>query len=148
MKHGELLRFTIYAPKIGKGKYKNQLATVNNIPVWFRYYKTKIKKDFIETLGDWHVPKSDLMLEEADIEFTLLRNSKRKLDADALTVVYKWTIDYIVKQGWLKDDDKLRIIMNPTQIHESPETMFSVSLQIRGTKYTDGNIHDIESMNI
>ncbi len=125
----ELFSFIIAAPKIGVGKYKNQLPTINNAPIWYRYGKTRIKNDYKEKLTEWFLPKSELMLDSFIIEFSLFRPNGKKLDADALFYIYKWTIDSIVEQGYAKDDNKVKIIINPAILEKkNVETTIKVKV--------------------
>lgn len=108
---------TFIGPKIGGGRLKNSLATNNNVPTWFRYYKKKIKDSFKTMLCEWYLPKSDKLYERAEVTFTILRNNNKKMDPDAFGIsAYKWAIDLLVEQGYLEDDDKIRIILEPTQL--------------------------------
>lgn len=115
-----ILELTFSPPKIGVGKSKNQYATNNNIPTWYRFQKTKIKNAFKESLREWYVPATNHKFDRATITFQILRDSSRKIDADAFGVsAYKWFIDLLVEQGWLKDDDKVRVIQEPVVLNAS-----------------------------
>jgi hypothetical protein len=108
-----LIAFTCRFPKIGVGRAKNQLATVNNIPKWYRYNKTKIKNDLKEELKGWMVPRVEHQYESGVVAFTLYRPNKKRLDADAGCLVYKWIVDLLVEEGYFKDDDKIQLVLNP-----------------------------------
>ena len=115
-----IFEFTFAPPKIGVGKAKNQYATTNNIPHWVRFHKTKIKNTFKSMLCSWYIPSAEQVFNKATVTFQVLRDSKRKIDADAFSSsAYKWTIDTLVQQGYLKDDDKVRIILEPAILNAS-----------------------------
>ena len=124
-----ILTFRCQYPKILTGKHKGQLSTINNIPYWYRYQKTKIKNQFKLSLGDWNIPESNLKLETGSVEFTILRNSNRRIDADSCAMISKWCVDFMVEQGWFSDDDKIRFIYDiPILGCDSPETMIEVKV--------------------
>jgi hypothetical protein len=111
----EILKFTIPFPKIGVGKKKNQLATVNNIPYFYRFHKTRIKNGVKTRLKDWLLPKNEgKVYREGLVEFRLYRPSKKRLDADAGSgTVYKWIVDTLVEQGYFEDDDQITFVLKP-----------------------------------
>lgn len=119
-------------PKIGGGRMKNSYATNNNIPTWYRYYKTKIKLQFKTMLHEWYLPPSTRKAEKAEVTFTIMRNNKKKMDPDAFGIsAFKWAIDTLVEQGYLADDDKVRIILEPTQLDcaDSGETTINMKVK-------------------
>jgi Holliday junction resolvase RusA-like endonuclease len=124
----KLIEFTCPFPKIGSGKYKNQLCTLNNIPKFFRYQKTKIKNDFKDSLKGWSVPRVEHSHETGLIEFELYRPTKLRLDADAGALIYKWIMDLLVEEGYYKDDDKITLVLKPVVIDkERTETQIKVT---------------------
>jgi len=119
----------VAVPKIGAGKAKDQLVLMNNAPVWMRYYQTKIKKQFKDHLREWHVPESQLALDEGTVEFRLYRPTKRRLDADSIAFIGKWTVDFLVEQGYFKDDDQVTFVYKPVVVEkERVETEVKVSV--------------------
>ena len=108
--------FTFPYPKIGIGKSKNQLVTMNNSSVWLRYYKTKIKKDLKETLSEWVLPESTLGSKSGEVIFKLYRPTKQRLDADSVAFVAKWIIDLLVERGYYEDDNQLRVVYEPVTV--------------------------------
>jgi len=115
-----VLEFTFPPPKIGVGKAKNQYATNNNVSVWYRFQKAKIKNAFKENLKGWYVPVAEKKFRKATVTFKIMRDSARKIDADAFGIsAYKWLIDLIVEQGHLVDDDMVRIIQEPVILNSS-----------------------------
>lgn len=113
-----LIDITFIAPKIGAGRFKNQYATTNTIPNWYRYYKPKISQAFKLMLKEWYLPEYDNeAFECATVTFKIKRNFKRKMDPDAFGAsAFKWAIDMLVEQKYLIDDDKVRIILEPTEL--------------------------------
>lgn len=112
--------FVCAPPKIGVGKHKNEYATNNNLPYWYRYYKTKIKNTFKQVLCGWYVPTAEQQFRKATVTFQILRDSKRKIDSDAFgSSAYKWILDTITEQGHLIDDDQVRVILEPTSLNAS-----------------------------
>ena len=112
------ISISFIAPKIGAGKWKNQYATTNNIPKWYRWYKPKISQDFKQMLAEWYMPTYDnLPFNKAEVTFKIKRNQKKKMDPDAFGAsAFKWAIDMLVEQKYLVDDDKVRIILEPTEL--------------------------------
>ena len=125
-----LLEFTTPVPKIGAGKFKNQLAVNNTIPNWYRWYKKKIKDTFKQLLAEWHIEESQLALDDVTVEFQLYRPTARKLDADSIAIsAGKWTVDLLVERGWIKDDNTVTFIYKPVIIErDRVETDVKVSV--------------------
>ena len=118
-----VLTCTFPVPKIGAGKHKNQLVTNNNVSIWKRWYETKIKKTFKDSLRDWTVPESELKLKSGTVEFQLYRPTRHRLDADSITWEGKWFVDFLVEQGYFEDDDQVTFIYKPVIVeHERVET--------------------------
>ena len=132
VKKEPILSFVIPVPLVGFGKHKTNLCTNNNIHIWYRYYKTKIKNQLRDTLSNWMVPKSDLKAKSGNIHFTLLRPNARRLDADSITLTGKMITDFIVDQGWLMDDDNLHFHYHPVVIERD-----RVETEIRVELFTD-----------
>jgi len=128
----KILEFTIPFPKIGSGKKRNMLATMNAVPYWYRYSKTQIKNGVKARLTEWLVPEYDKEPhQEGRIEFRLYRPSKVKLDADAGSFVNKWIIDTLVEQGYFVDDDKLTLVLYPVVVEpERVETDIEVKVYV------------------
>ncbi len=125
-----ILTFKCQYPKILTGKQKGKLATNNQIPAWFRFQKTKIKNQFKESLGDWSIPESKLSMDSGTVEFTIYRNTMRRIDADSCSSsAGKWCVDFLVEQGWFSDDDKITFIFRPAILgSETVETMIEVKV--------------------
>lgn len=121
------------APKIGAGKFKNQYATTNTIPNWYRYYKPKISQAFKTMLREWYLPDAEgKPFSAGTVTFKIKRNTKRKMDPDAFGAsAFKWAIDVLVEQGYLSDDDKVRIVLEPTELAcaDSSETIIHMTVE-------------------
>ena len=129
----EILSFVVPVPKIGAGKAKNQLVLANNMPVWYRYHKTRIKEEFKHSLVEWFIPESELLLESFKIEFSLLRHNKRRIDSDAPFFVLKWIIDAIVEQGYAIDDNKVKLVIIPSVVDKAAK---ETSIRVKVSKWT------------
>lgn len=114
------------------GKRKNQLISLNNITVWYRYGKTAIKNDYKKYLKDWIIPQwTGTKAKRAKIVVTILRHTKRKFDSDNAIFGTKWFIDSLVESGWLEDDDQMIIVLNPSVYIEGiANTMLNFKLYI------------------
>lgn len=124
------LEFTVAVPKIGTGKAKNQLVLMNNASVWMRYYQTKIKKTYKDHLKEWHISESSLALESGTVEFQLYRPTKRRLDADSIAFIGKWTVDFLVEQGYFIDDDQVTFVYKPVIVEKDRvETEIKVTVR-------------------
>ncbi len=131
MEEEEKISFIFTPPSFGK---KNELCSLNNLSRWYRFAKTKIKQDFKAELGEWYLPQwEDNPYTKAEIEYTILRKDGKKLDSDNLTIIYKWLQDLLVEQGYMVDDDSIRVILNPTQLHVegSIETSVRVAITLK-----------------
>ena len=131
-KDEEILSFVVPVPKIGAGKAKNQLVLANNMPVWYRYHKTRIKEEFKHSLVEWLIPKSNLLLESLKIEFSLIRHNNRRIDSDAPFFIFKWIIDTIVEQGYAKDDNKVKLVIIPSIVDKAA---IETSIKVRVSRW-------------
>ena len=116
------------------GIRKPELITLNNVTKWWKFAKTKIKDEFKAELSDWSLPTwEENPYTAAEIEYTILRNNGFKLDSDNLAFPYKWLQDLLVENGYMVDDDKIRVVLNPTQLHVegSVETSVRVTITLK-----------------
>jgi len=124
------ISFRTTPAKIGGRKHTNVIATANNISLWARYSKKKIKDTLKDHLIKWMVNNNeDDPYTYATVTFTPLRNNARSIDADAMAVsTYKWIIDTFVEQGYLNDDNKVTVVMKPciVCVEDINETMVQV----------------------
>jgi len=127
------LDFIFVPAKIGSGKKKDVLCSNNNIPLWYRFAKTKIKNTFKKDIMDWFMPKhEDNPYISSDIRFTIHRPDNKKIDSDAFGISsYKWIIDTLVEQGYLVDDDKCKIILEPTILSSDGQIETSVRMEVK-----------------
>ncbi len=124
------LTFVFVPPSFG---IKNpQLVTLNNVTRWWKFAKTKIKDEFKAELSDWNLPlvEDDNPYTKAEIEYTILRSNGYKIDSDNLAFTYKWLQDLLVENGYLIDDDKIRVVLNPTLLHVEGAVETSVRVEI------------------
>jgi len=113
------------------GKKKSQLVTLNNISKWWNFAKTKLKAEFKTDLSDWSLPPwENNPYSKAEIEYTIRRKDGYKIDSDNLAFPYKWLQDLLVENGYLIDDDKIRVVLNPTQLHVEGSVETSVACSI------------------
>jgi len=122
------IQFVFVPPAFGK---KNELATLNNITRWFKFAKTKMKDQFKSELTDWSLPPwEENPYTKATVEYTILRSNGFKLDSDNLAFSYKWLQDLLVENNYMVDDDKIRVVLNPTQLHVEGNVETSVRVVI------------------
>ena len=128
-----VINFTFVPPSFGIKK--PQLATLNNVTKWFGFAQTKMKQEFKLVLTEWSLPpvEDDNPFTKADIEYTILRKNGYKIDSDNLAFSYKWLQDLLVENGYLVDDDQVRVVLNPTQLHVegSVETSVRVTITLK-----------------
>ena len=123
------IEFIFTPPTFGK---KKELCSLNNLSRWYRFAKTKIKQEFKTELGEWFLPQwEDNPYSKAEIEYTILRKDGKKLDSDNLTIIYKWVQDFLVEQEYMIDDDKIRVVLNPTQLYVEGSVETSVRIVIK-----------------
>ena len=128
------IEFVVPAPKIGTGKHKAKYATVNYLPLWYRWSVTRIKNKFKEDIREWYLePHNATPHYSADIHYRILRNNYIKIDGDAFVLVYKWLQDLLVELKYIKDDDHCRVVLEPTNFGvKGVET--SIKVQIKFIK--------------
>jgi hypothetical protein len=124
------IEFVFVPPSFGK---KNPtLATLNNVSKWWKFAKTKMKDNFITELSEWSLPPwEDNPYTKAEIEYTILRKDGKKIDSDNLAFSYKWLQDLLVENQYMTDDDKIRVVLNPTRLHVEGSVETSVHVTIR-----------------
>ena len=125
----KILEFRVGVPKILSGKGKGRLVSLNTIPLWYRYQKTKIKNQFKDAIKDWFIPKSDKRYKSGSIVFKLYRPTKVKLDADGQIFAYKWIADALVEQGWFLDDDKITFVLEPV-VHDVNKVETEIKVEV------------------
>jgi hypothetical protein len=113
------------------GIRKPELVTLNNVTRWWKFAKTKIKDEFKAEISEWNLPGwDDNPFTKAEIEYTILRKDGYKLDSDNLAFTYKWLQDVLVENCYLVDDDKIKVVLNPTQLHVEGNVETSVRVTI------------------
>ena len=123
------ISFIFTPPTFGN---KNELCSLNNISRWYRFAKTKIKDEFKNQLKEWSLPVwEDNPFMKAELEYTILRTNRKKMDSDALSLTYKWVQDLLVEEGYLTDDDHTKVILNPTQLNVEGSVETSVLVEIK-----------------
>jgi len=123
------INFVFVPPSFGIRK--PELVTLNNVTRWWKFAKTKIKDEFKAEISEWNLPEwDDNPFTKAEIEYTILRKDGYKLDSDNLAFTYKWLQDVLVENCYLVDDDKIRVVLNPTQLHVEGNVETSVRVAI------------------
>jgi len=123
----------VFTPAMmGYKRKSDELVSNNNLSKWWKQSKTKIMNKFKHDMKEWYIPQSkDNPYRWAEIHFTILRTNNRKIDSDALgSSTYKWTIDLLVEQGYLTDDDQCRVVLNPTKLNCDETVETSVRMQV------------------
>ena len=124
-----ILEFTVPVPKIGTGKWNNELVLMNNASKWIKWHRAKIRKEFLALLGEWQVPKSTENALSGRIEYRLYRPTQCKLDADSIAYPAKWCTDFITKQGYFLDDNQVESQFKPVIVEKDRvETEMKVSV--------------------
>ena len=118
-------------PKIGRGKYKNQLLTLNNLLKCHWSLISKIKSDLKTVLREWFFAENpDEPYSYLVISFRILSKDKRNHDAINVAYIAKIAEDVLVDLGWVKDDNQNKIILEPSRYEEGlSETMIEVIVE-------------------
>lgn len=112
----ELHRFCIPLPK-GRGKNKNKIASLNELPKWHWSSVDKVKREYKSVISDWYIGSYEgEPLKSMTIVFKLQRHNNRILDSDNIGFIIKWTIDAIKESGWLIDDDQITYLVEPSEL--------------------------------
>ncbi len=124
-----VIQFVFVPPTFGIRK--PELITLNNVTKWWKFAKTKLKNEFKSDLADWSLPPwEENPYKKANIEYTIRRKDGFKIDSDNLAFPYKWLQDLLVENNYLLDDDKIRVVLNPTQLHVEGSVETSVHVTI------------------
>ena len=123
--------FPMYTRTIrSTGKIANSLCTINNIPVWYRWVGAKIKTQFKQDLEDMYVPEPKEQYESLTIHYRIIRDSKKRIDADSAAMILKWFQDHLEATGYVKDDKHVNVQSFPTVIDSAQsETMIEIRVQ-------------------
>lgn len=124
----------VFAPAmLGLKRKSDEAATNNNLSRWWKQSKTRIKNQFQEDMREWYIPEhDDNPYLWAEIHFTILRTNFKKMDSDAFGAsTYKWAIDLLTTQGYLLDDDKCRVVLNPTRLGVEGTLETSIHMQVK-----------------
>jgi hypothetical protein len=111
-------------------KYKRKsghiLCTLNNIPKWYRYNKTKIKQEYKEFLS-YVIPEPETTYEALTIHYRIVRHNNRRIDKDNVIFALKWLSDYLESIGYIKDDNVVNFVSYDTIVNKNiPETMLEI----------------------
>lgn len=80
---------------------------------------------------EWYLPEyTEDAYSGAEITYRILRNNRKKIDGDALAFTYKWFQDVLTENGYILDDDKCRVILEPTKLGQKSEIETQVQVQI------------------
>jgi hypothetical protein len=112
---GKLLtEFNIPLPR-GKGKNKNKIASLNELPKWHWSAINKVKTEYKDIIKQWYLFEwKEEPLKDMTIVFKLYRHNHKILDSDNIGFIIKWTIDAIKESGWLVDDDQITYLVLPS----------------------------------
>ena len=103
-----------------KSKGKMQVISLNNISKWGRFGKTKIKNEYKDLLKEFFIPTNQKEpYKKLNITFHILRENRRKFDADNIVFNIKWFIDSLTETKWLIDDDKVTFTVVPAEYVEN-----------------------------
>ena len=118
---------------LNRKKKESILCLTNNISLWWKHSKTRIKNEFKDILKQWYLPEwQDNPYERAEIHFTVLRANGKKLDADSMAPsTFKWSMDTLVEQGYLVDDDKVKLVLHPTRLNQKNQNETMVLMQVK-----------------
>jgi hypothetical protein len=125
----KILDFNIPIPKIGVGKHKNQAPLSNNVLVWKRYYETKIKKKFKDSISEWIVPQCSEPHKIGSVVITIIKNNKRSQDADSIMFISKWVVDKLVDLGYFEDDDRIVFVYKPF-VHDKEKVEHEINVKV------------------
>ena len=140
------LEFIFTPPSFGIRK--PELATLNNVTKWWGFAQTKMKQEFKAVLTDWSLPtvEDDNPYLKAEIEYTILRKNGIKIDSDNLAFSYKWLQDLLVENGYMVDDDKIRVVLNPTRLRVEGNIETSVHVTIRLYERYEMTIDELKAL--
>ena len=125
-----ILKVKFPYPRIGSGKHKKELLTLNNFGSIHWSLRSSVKQGLKAALNEWFFaenpgePYTHLVL-----TFQTIAKDKRNHDAVNMAPICKIAEDVLVDLGWVNDDDKNKIILEPT-VHENvKETMIEVIVE-------------------
>ena len=117
-------------PKVGSGKKKNQLLTLNNLTSINHFVLSKMKNEFKYMMKDWFLPDGEKVYDYLIIETKIIRHNKRKLDAVNTAYVIKMIEDCMADLGWIVDDCNDEIHLLPTSYRtDINETMLQIKIE-------------------
>ena len=126
-----IINIRIPYPKIGSGRAKQSLYTMNNITRLHWSQISKIKNTLKSNLKEWYfTPNQGEPYKALVLEFTAIRHNRRKLDALNMSTCAKVIEDVLTDLGYVEDDDRNTIILHPSRYEEGlVETMLQITVK-------------------
>ena len=127
----QVLKTRFPYPRIGRGSMKNQLLTLNNLMKCHWSLISKIKGDLKVSLREWFFAENpDDPYDWLIVRFRIVSKDKKRHDAVNTAYIAKIAEDVLVDLGWVKDDDRNKVVFEPT-VHEEglKETMIEVIVE-------------------
>jgi hypothetical protein len=104
-------------------KKSNQLLSINNWNRWHWATRNKIKKEFKDLVKNWFLDEQIEPMRAVEIKAQLLRKGNRKFDAINLAIAIKIFEDCLTELNYIKDDDKNKIIIEPTMLGSNDDIL-------------------------
>jgi hypothetical protein len=117
-------------------KITETLCTLNNVTQWIRYSKTKIKNDYKDLLKDFFIPEPEKQYNALNIQYRIIRDTKRNLDKDNVVFALKWISDTLEDLGYVKNDNVVNFESYDTLYDkQASETMLEIRIAIGEKKW-------------
>lgn len=134
-----MMQNIIFSKKIHLPKFKKRskttkktteiLATLNNLPYWYRYSKTQIKEEYKTLLKEFYIPEPTKQYTSLIIEYRIIRHIRTKIDKDNVVFALKWISDSLEDLGYIKNDTVVNFHSYDTVYDISlPETMLEIRI--------------------
>jgi len=126
-----VLTVRIAYPKIGSGKHKNSLYSMNVLDKIHWSTKMKIHQRLKLQLKEWYFePHKGEPYKRLTITCKVLRHTRRKFDAVNAASVVKVVEDILTDLGYVNDDDSNHIDLPPSEyVSGLDETMLEINVK-------------------
>jgi hypothetical protein len=111
------------------GKTTEVICTLNNVSSWIRFGKTKIKNTYKTLLKDYFIPEPEKQYDALNIQYRIIRDSKRNIDKDNVVFALKWIADTLEELGYVENDKVINFESFDTSINkDASETMIEINI--------------------
>ena len=130
----QIIEVNVPAPVVPSGMRKGQVITLNNLSRIHWASLSKAKNQFKQALQGWFLPRNEgEAYQSLTIVIKPLRHTRMRYDVSNTALAVKWLEDSLTDLGWVDDDCRNTIILEPAEYVEGlNETMLKI--RVKGSR--------------